>query len=96
MDQDDTFEIQTEVCDPVIKDGLQKYVMYTFKGTDKSGFFEVTRRYNDFDVFRYLFYISKCITNLKMARMLYTTIAREKAYGMHRQLIIREIWTKNS
>ncbi|KAM3140198.1 hypothetical protein pb186bvf_007751 [Paramecium bursaria] len=56
MDQvsldEDSFEIQTEVCDPIIKDGLQKYVVYTFKGQDKHGQFDIQRRYNDFDVFR--------------------------------------------
>jgi sorting nexin-1/2 len=36
------------VCDPVVKDGMSKYVLYTIKGTDKDGPFEAFRRYSDF------------------------------------------------
>ena len=36
------------VCDPIIKDGVQKYVVYTIKGIDKDGPFETYRRYSHF------------------------------------------------
>ena len=39
---------QIMVCDPTIKDGLTKYYIYTVKGTDSNGAFDVLRRYRDF------------------------------------------------
>ena len=41
-----------EVCDPIVKDGVQKYILYTVRGTDKKGKFEVLRRYSDFVALR--------------------------------------------
>lgn len=32
----------------MIKDNVRNYVVYTIKGEDKDGPFELTRRYNDF------------------------------------------------
>jgi len=50
-----TKEITIEVCHPQIReDTFNKYVVYTVKGTDKNGPFEVIRRYSDFDRIRSL------------------------------------------
>lgn len=41
------------MCDPIVKkDGLKNYVVYTLKGKDKDGQFDVVRRFNEFDCFR--------------------------------------------
>lgn len=37
-----------DVCDPVVKDGVQKYILYTIRGADRKGNFEVLRRFSDF------------------------------------------------
>ncbi|CAD8139100.1 unnamed protein product [Paramecium pentaurelia] len=57
MDQQNDGEInlgiEVQVCDPIVKkDGLKNYVVYTLKGSDKDGQFEVVRRFNEFDCFR--------------------------------------------
>ncbi|CAD8132566.1 unnamed protein product [Paramecium pentaurelia] len=45
--------IDVQVCDPIVKkDGIKNYVVYTLKGQDKDGQFEVIRRFNEFDCFR--------------------------------------------
>jgi sorting nexin-1/2 len=36
------------VCDPIIKDSINKYVVYAIRGTDNDGSFEIYRRYSDF------------------------------------------------
>ncbi|KAM3139233.1 hypothetical protein pb186bvf_008643 [Paramecium bursaria] len=51
MDQDD-FQITVEVSDPKVKDGMQKYTTYSVRGMDRSGQFDVPRRYNDFHLVR--------------------------------------------
>ena len=43
---------QIMVCDPTIKDGLTKFYIYTVKGTDSNGAFDVLRRYRDFSSLR--------------------------------------------
>ncbi|CAD8077097.1 unnamed protein product [Paramecium sonneborni] len=49
----DKKEIEVQVCDPIVKkDGLKNYVVYTLKGFDRDGNFEVVRRFNEFDCFR--------------------------------------------
>ncbi|CAD8054840.1 unnamed protein product [Paramecium sonneborni] len=49
----DKKEIEVLVCDPIVKkDGLKNYVVYTLKGQDQDGNFEVVRRFNEFDCFR--------------------------------------------
>jgi hypothetical protein len=40
------------VADPVIKDGLTKYVLYAIRGSDRDGTFEIYRRFSDFAVLR--------------------------------------------
>lgn len=40
------------VCDPVVKDGINKYVIYSIRGNDNDGSFEVFRRYSDFNTLR--------------------------------------------
>lgn len=40
------------VTDPLIKDAVQKYVVYCIKGSDKDSPFEVYRRYSNFAVLR--------------------------------------------
>ena len=44
--------IKIMVIDPMVKDGVQKYVVYNIKGFDKDGEFEVLRRYSNFYVLR--------------------------------------------
>ena len=44
--------IKIMVTDPIVKDGVQKYVVYNIKGFDKDGQFEVLRRYSNFYVLR--------------------------------------------
>ncbi|CAD8135813.1 unnamed protein product [Paramecium octaurelia] len=45
--------IQVQVGDPIVKkDGLKNYVVYTLRGSDKDGQFEVLRRFNEFDCYR--------------------------------------------
>ncbi len=41
-------DTQIEVCDPIEKEGLKKYIVYCIKGMDSRGAFEVYRRYSDF------------------------------------------------
>ena len=40
------------VCDPTIKENLTKFYIYTVKGTDSNGAFDVLRRYRDFAALR--------------------------------------------
>lgn len=40
------------MSDPKIKDGISKYTIYTVRGMDKNGQFDVVRRYNDFHLIR--------------------------------------------
>ncbi len=40
------------VSDPLIKDGVQKYVVYTLKGIDLDGPFETYRRFSNFHYIR--------------------------------------------
>ena len=40
------------VCDPIIKDAVQKYVVYTIKGVDEDGAFETYRRFSNFHFLR--------------------------------------------
>lgn len=35
-----------------MKDGVQKYILYTVRGQDRKGTFEVLRRYSDFYALR--------------------------------------------
>ncbi|CAG9315430.1 unnamed protein product [Blepharisma stoltei] len=43
------------VCNPIIKEGtFKKYVIYTIKGSDSTGIFEVARRYKEFRALRQL------------------------------------------
>ena len=36
------------MTDPIVKDGVQKYILYTVRGVDRKGSFEVLRRFSDF------------------------------------------------
>lgn len=45
-------QITIEVTDPRIKDGINKYILYTVRGIDKNGQFDAPRRYNDFQLIR--------------------------------------------
>lgn len=46
-------EIRIEISDPVEKDnGVKKYIVYTVKGEDEEGNFQVYRRYSDFFLLR--------------------------------------------
>lgn len=40
------------VSDPIIKDGVQKYVVYIVKGVDMDGAFETYRRFSNFNYLR--------------------------------------------
>lgn len=40
------------VCDPIIKDAINKYVIYAIRGSDNDGSFEIYRRYSDFNNLR--------------------------------------------
>ena len=40
------------MSDPVIKDGLNKYVLYAVRGADRDGSFEIYRRFSDFNTLR--------------------------------------------
>ncbi|CAD8056206.1 unnamed protein product [Paramecium primaurelia] len=51
MDQND-FEIQVEVNDPKIQSGINKYTIYSVRGMDKNGQFDVVRRFSDFRLIR--------------------------------------------
>lgn len=54
MIDDDGYTIAVSVVDPIIKDqGVTKYILYTIKGEDKEGTFEIFRRYSDFDNLRH-------------------------------------------
>lgn len=44
--------IFVEVVDPTVKEGVQSYILYTVRGADKRGNFEVLRRYKDFAALR--------------------------------------------
>ena len=44
--------VVVEVVDPTVKDGVQSYILYTVRGSDKRGNFEVLRRYKDFAALR--------------------------------------------
>ncbi|EGR30312.1 PX domain protein, partial [Ichthyophthirius multifiliis] len=53
LQEDDQSKIQVQVLDPQVKDGgMQKYILYTIKGEDSKGNFEIQRRFSDFDMFR--------------------------------------------
>jgi len=41
-------KLEINVIDPIIKDSFRSYVVYTVKGRDRDGPFEILRRYNDF------------------------------------------------
>lgn len=48
--EQDNFQITAHVVDPnVKKEGVSQHVVYTVKGEDKLGTFEVLRRFSDFD-----------------------------------------------
>jgi sorting nexin-1/2 len=40
------------VTDPIVKDGVPSYIVYTVKGIDKRGPFDGLRRYKDFAALR--------------------------------------------
>ena len=40
------------MTDPIIKDGITKYVLYSIRGSDKDGSFEIYRRFSDFATLR--------------------------------------------
>ena len=48
----DVSGIKISVTDPVIKDGLNKYVLYAVRGADRDGTFEIYRRFSDFNTLR--------------------------------------------
>ncbi|CAD8079600.1 unnamed protein product [Paramecium sonneborni] len=50
----DNFEIKVEVSDPRIQQGLNKYTIYSVRGMDQNGQFDVARRFNDFRLIRQL------------------------------------------
>jgi len=51
-------DVTIQVCNPQVRDEkFTKHVVYTIKGTDKEGQFEVVRRYKDFDKIRSLLVI---------------------------------------
>ncbi|CAD8137699.1 unnamed protein product [Paramecium octaurelia] len=52
MDQSDETEIVLQVCDPKVQPGINKYIVYTVKGMDKNGQFDVQRRFSDFKTIR--------------------------------------------
>ncbi|CAD8144880.1 unnamed protein product [Paramecium pentaurelia] len=52
MNQSDEAEITLQVCDPKVISGINKYVVYTVKGMDKNGQFDVQRRFSDFKTIR--------------------------------------------
>ncbi|CAD8056925.1 unnamed protein product [Paramecium sonneborni] len=52
MNQSDEVEITLQVCDPKIIAGLNKFIVYTIKGMDKNGQFDIQRRFSDFKTIR--------------------------------------------
>ncbi|EAS02031.1 PX-SNX8-Mvp1p-like protein (macronuclear) [Tetrahymena thermophila SB210] len=51
--EQDNFQITVHVVDPIVKkEGVSQHVVYTVKGEDKLGTFEVIRRFSDFDGLR--------------------------------------------
>ncbi|CAD8144958.1 unnamed protein product [Paramecium octaurelia] len=52
MNQSDEAEITLQVCDPKIISGINKYIVYTIKGMDKNGQFDIQRRFSDFKTIR--------------------------------------------
>ena len=45
-------EISISVTDPVLREAIKNYVVYSVKGLDKKGTFQMERRYSDFEALR--------------------------------------------